>query len=113
MLAKLGHLALYALAIALPLTGWALISTSERPSLFFGNPFPLIPFLAELPAATKKEYHETLEGAHELLANGLIFLVAAHVLAALRHAFVLKDGVLSRMLPRFGRAQPSSALPAE
>ena len=39
MLAKLGHLALYALAIALPLTGWALISTSERPSLFFGNPF--------------------------------------------------------------------------
>ncbi len=111
MLAKLGHLALYALAIALPLTGWALISTSERPSLFFGNPFPLIRFLAELPAATKKEYHETLEGAHELLANGLIFLIAAHVLAALRHAFVLKDGVLSRMLPRFG--QSSRALPAE
>jgi cytochrome b561 len=111
MLAKLGHLALYALAIALPLTGWALISTSERPSLFFGTPFPLIPFLAELPAATKKEYHETLEGAHELLANGLIFLIAAHVLAALRHAFLLKDNVLSRMMPRFG--QSSKALPAE
>ena len=57
--AKLGHLALYALLIALPLTGWALISTSEKPSLFFGYPFPLLPFLAELPAVTKKEYHET------------------------------------------------------
>jgi cytochrome b561 len=111
LLAKLGHLALYALAIALPLTGWALISTSERPSLFFGTPFPLIPFLAELPVAEKKEYHEALEQAHELLANGLIALIALHVLAALRHAFILKDGVLSRMMPRFG--QSSKALPAE
>ena len=112
--AKLGHLALYALLIALPLTGWALISTSDKPSLFFGNPFPLIPFLAELPAAAKKEYHEALEGAHELLANGLLIVVAAHVAAALRHAIVLKDGVLSRMLPRLGRdAEASAALPAK
>jgi cytochrome b561 len=101
--AKIAHLVLYALLIALPLTGWALISTSERPSLFFGQPFPLLPFLAELPAATKKEYHEALEGAHELLANGVLALVAAHVLAALRHAVMLKDGVFSRMLPRFAR----------
>ena len=113
--AKLGHLALYALLIALPLTGWALISTSEKPSLFFGTPFPLLPYLAALPADTKKEYHEALEGAHEFLANGLIFLVAAHVAAALRHAILLKDGVFSRMLPRFGRdAEASSTvLPAK
>ena len=80
----------------------------------FGNPFPLIPFLAELPAASKKEYHEALEGAHELLANGLLIVVAAHVAAALRHAIVLKDGVFSRMQPRLGRdAEASAALPAK
>ncbi len=112
--AKLGHLALYALLIALPLTGWALISTSDKPSLFFGYPFPLLPFLAELPVAEKKEYHEALEGAHELLANGLLIVVAAHFAAALRHAILLKDGVFSRMMPRFGRdAEASTALTAK
>ncbi len=113
--AKTGHLALYALLIALPLTGWALISTSSKPSLFFGQPFPLLSFLAELPGAGKKEAHEMLEGAHELLAFGLLALVAAHVLAALRHALVLNDGVVSRMLPRFvrGSAQPAAALSAK
>ena len=114
--AKLGHLALYALLIALPLTGWALISTSDKPSLFFGTPFPLLPFLAELPAGTKKEYHEALEGAHELLANGALATIsAAHVAAALRHAILLKDGVFSRMMPRLGRdaAAASTALPVK
>ena len=113
--AKLGHLALYALLIALPLTGWALISTSDKPSLFFGTPFPLLPFLAELPAGTKKEYHEALEGAHELLANGVLIILAAHVAAALRHAILLKDGVFSRMMPRLGRdaAAASTALPVK
>jgi cytochrome b561 len=110
--AKLGHLALYALLIALPLTGWALISTSTKPSLFFGYPFPLLSFLSELPAATKKEYHEALEGAHEVIAYGMLALIAGHVAAALRHALVLKDGVFSRMMPRFGR-DDSQALPAK
>jgi len=108
--AMLGHLALYALLFALPLTGWALISTSGRPSLLFGYmEIPLIPWLSELPADTKKSYHEAFEGAHGLLANVLLFFVAAHLAAALRHAILLKDGVFSRMLPRFGReAEPSS-----
>jgi cytochrome b561 len=106
--AKIGHLALYALLIALPLTGWALISTSERPSLFFGQPFPLLPFLASLPAPEKKEYHEVLEGAHELLANGMLAVIVAHILAALRHGFLLKDGVLSRMLPGFMRGSSAA-----
>jgi len=108
--AKLGHLALYLLAFALPLTGWAMTSTSGRPSLLFGfADFPLIPFLADLPADTKKSCHEIFEGAHGILAYTLAFLVAAHVGAALRHAILLKDGVFSRMLPRFGRAAPTSA----
>ena len=50
-----------------------------------------------------------LEGAHELLANGLLILVAAHFAAALRHAILLKDGVFSRMLPRWGRNAEASS----
>ncbi len=102
--AKLGHLALYALLFALPLTGWALISTSSRPSLLFGYiDFPLLPWLGDFSGDEKKSYHEMFEGAHGVLANVLLFFIAAHVAAALRHAVLLKDGVLSRMMPRFGR----------
>ncbi len=108
--AKFGHVAFYVLLFALPLTGWALISTSTRPSLFFGyTAIPVIPWLSDLPAEAKMGYHQIFEGAHSLLANVLLFLIAAHVAAALRHAVLLKDGVFSRMLPRFGRsAEPSS-----
>ncbi len=108
--AKVGHVALYALLFALPLTGWAMISTSSRPSLLFGYiDFPLIPWLGDLPVDAKKSYHEIFEGAHGLLANALMVLVAAHVAAAVRHAILLRDGIFSRMLPRFGRdSEPSS-----
>jgi polyisoprenoid-binding protein YceI len=43
---------------------------------------------------------------HEFTANVLLFLIVIH-LAALRHAAVLKDGIMSRMLPRFGRRAAS------
>ena len=90
----LGHFALYALLFALPLTGWALISTSGKPSLLFGYmDIPLIPWLSELAADTKKSYHEIFEGAHGVIAYVLLFFIAAHLAAALRHAILLKDGV--------------------
>jgi cytochrome b561 len=70
---------------------------------------PLIPWLSDLSSDTKKSYHEIFEGAHGMLANMLLFFIAAHVAAALRHAILLKDGVFSRMLPRFSRSgEPSS-----
>ena len=34
-----------------------------------------------------------------MLAVGIATLVSIHVLAALRHQFVLKDGLLRRMIP--------------
>jgi cytochrome b561 len=114
--AKLGHLALYALLFALPFTGWAMISASGRPSLLFGyTAFPLLPWLSDLPGGVKKNYHDIFEGAHGVLANVLLFFIAAHVAAAVRHAVLLRDGVFSHMLPRFGQgAGPSSAaLPAK
>ena len=53
--AKLGHFALYALLFALPLTGWALISTSGKPSLLFGyTDIPLSPGLATCPPTRRK-----------------------------------------------------------
>ncbi len=107
--AHLGHLALYAVLFLMPLSGWAMISASDKPSVLFGyTAFPLIPWLSELPLDQKKAYGELFKGVHEFTANVLLFLIVIHAAAALRHAFVLRDGIMSSMLPRFGRRSTST-----
>jgi cytochrome b561 len=49
--------------------------------------------------AENHDLHETLEEVHEFLFNAMLLIVVVHILAALYHHFVLKDGVLRRMLP--------------
>jgi len=46
--------------------------------------------------------YDAMVKAHGALALALVIIVSLHVLAALRHHFVLKDDVLRRMLP-FGK----------
>jgi cytochrome b561 len=41
-----------------------------------------------------------IENLHATFANALIILAAAHALVAIAHHFILRDGVLRRMLPR-------------
>ena len=106
--ARFGHLALYAALFLMPFSGWAMISASDKPSVLFGyKAFPLISWLSELPPDQKEVIADIFKSIHEFTANVLLFLIGIHVAAALRHAFVLKDGIMSRMLPRFGRRSPS------
>ena len=106
--AYLGHFALYAALFVMPLSGWAMISASDKPSVLFGTTaFPLIPWLSHLPPDQKKTLSEIFKSIHEFTANVLLFLIIIHVAAALRHAFVLRDGIMSRMLPRFWRRSAS------
>ncbi len=92
------HLVFYALLIGIPLTGWLATPKflSEKGAmmgltLFGAFPLPGAPSLG-LP----------MKGLHELGSNLGIALLALHVLAALKHHFINRDGVLRRMLP-FGR----------
>jgi len=48
-----------------------------------------------------------IRGVHYALSRLLMTLIAVHVVAALYHAFVLRDGLLGRMF--FGRRTTSSA----
>jgi polyisoprenoid-binding protein YceI len=80
--------------IAGPLTGWALVSTAKVkvPTLIFGAiPLPHLP----LPASV----HGLAEGSHGLIAWIGIALVALHVAGALRHHFLMRDGLIWRMVP--------------
>lgn len=96
--AHVAHWGLYTLMIAMPLVGWAVVSTSPYniPTLLYGVvPVPHLPLPRTLNDAAKL--------THAAGAWLMIALLAGHVGAALRHHLLLKDDVLSRMLPRFGR----------
>lgn len=98
--AKLGHAGFYVLLVALPLGGWALVSVSTLniPTTWFG-----LFGIPHLPAPESLETRQTLEAlfidAHAIGGYVMLALVAVHVGAALRHALILKDGTLTRMLP--------------
>jgi len=94
MAAKTSHRLLYLLTFATALAGWAMSGTFDKPlePMLFG----LVPVPQFLTAGSP--YHELLMETHETLAFALIALVAVHTSAALYHHFVLRDGVLRRMV---------------
>jgi len=87
------HSFIYAMLIVLPLTGWAMVSYFGKPLSFFGL-FDVFPFgdKNRMEAVTAKEIHE-------FLAFTLSGLLSLHILAALYHHFVRKDGTINRMIP--------------
>ena len=92
MMAKLMHLALYGLMIAMPILGWIILSADGRPVPFFGLQLP--PLVGESDAIA-----EWAEEIHETVATAGYFLVGLHAAAALFHHYVMRDNTLRRMLP--------------
>lgn len=93
LLAHLGHWLLYALIIAMPLSGWVMSSASGFPVSVFG--WFVLPDLVAPDMSLKA----LMLDVHEYMAYAIIALVSVHVLAALLHHFYYKDNVLLRMLP--------------
>ncbi len=94
--AHLSHFVLYALMILIPLSGWAVASTSSTgvPTVWFG-----LFEVPHLPVPATEEAHEAAEEGHELFGNLMILLLLLHVGAALKHHFWDRDSVFKRMLP--------------
>lgn len=92
-LAQTTHALLYAVILAMPLSGWAMSSAKNYPVSWFG--------LIQLPdlVAPNESLFSTLKETHEALATALLVLAALHVAGALKHHFIEKNGVLRRMLP--------------
>ena len=96
------HVLFYMLMIAIPLMGWATVSSAPLavPTMWFGLfEWPHIPFLADLPRAEKRVIEGPLATTHAILALSMLGLVALHAVAALKHQFRDRDDVLKRMLP--------------
>ena len=91
-LAHLGHLALYVLMVAMPLSGWLMSSAFGSKVSIYGL------FTAPSIMGKDKEMASFFHEAHEVIAYLFIAVIVGHVLAALYHLFIRKDGVLHRML---------------
>jgi len=89
------HLLLYLLMLILPLTGWVLVSVSTLGMPTFAFYRFIVPNLP-LPASDGAEEMWAL--VHQWLGYAAAALVGLHILAALRHQFILRDGLLVRML---------------
>lgn len=92
-LSKISHFLFYALLLLLPLSGWIWMSAADRPIDFFG--------LFTLPAlvAPAKELADVMHERHEVLGLAMLALVVLHILAALKHQFVDRDGLMRRVNP--------------
>lgn len=91
--AHAGHGLLYVLMIAVPVTGYLYSSAANVPVVYLGL-VPLPRIISPDPAL--KAFFKT---AHIALDYGLAALVVAHVLAALKHQWIDRDGLLARMIP--------------
>ncbi|WP_394001167.1 cytochrome b [Luteimonas sp. WGS1318] len=92
--ASVTHWLLYALLLAIPLSGWTFNSAAGYPLQWFG--------LFNLPALVERDpaLRVTARDLHEALFWGLVAVTLLHAAAALYHHAVLRDATLARMLPR-------------
>jgi cytochrome b561 len=91
--AYLSHYALYALMIAMPLIGWAMLSAAEYPVVIW--PGVWLPQILPL----NPSLHTLLWNAHFYLAFLFYALVLMHLSAALFHGLIRRDGVFDSMGP--------------
>jgi len=93
--AKLGHIGLYVWMIALPLTGWAMVSASPYglPTIVFGwFEWPHVE-----PLYANEGAYKLAKLAHWVMAYIFIALILGHIGAVIKHTVHDKTPLLRRM----------------
>ena len=88
---EISHWLLYAFLFLLPVTCWLMSSASAAPVSWFS--------VVQIPdlVAADPQLEEVLEEVHETFAKILLLLAGIHVVAAIRHAVINRDGPMSRI----------------
>ncbi|MXO64284.1 cytochrome b [Altericroceibacterium endophyticum] len=94
ILAKIVHALFYIILISLPVLGWIGSSSFGGGIDMFGL-FTLPP----LPVANDRDAGGLIFSVHATMGTALILLVGLHILGALKHQFIDRNGELYRMLP--------------
>ena len=83
----------YALMIALPILGIAMMQADGKTVALLGFALPTF-------VGVDKAWAHRLEDVHEVLGNTMLILIGVHVAATLFHWKALRDNTLARMLGR-------------
>ncbi|MCD6027564.1 MAG: cytochrome b561 family protein [Solimicrobium sp.] len=87
------HVFLYLLIFGIPLSGYLFSLASGIPIVYLGIfPMPII-------INPNPELKPLLKELHYVLNMALLISFGLHVLAALKHQFVDRDGIISRIVP--------------
>ncbi|MBI1245934.1 MAG: cytochrome b [Alphaproteobacteria bacterium] len=92
--ATAGHWLLYALLLAIPVSGIALTFARGEALPVFGL------FEIASPWVRDRAFSRSVKEVHETIANILLIVAMLHAAAALAHHYILRDRTLVRMLPR-------------
>ncbi|MGD0428930.1 MAG: cytochrome b [Candidatus Acidiferrales bacterium] len=97
--ARASEVLLYGLLFVQPLVGWAMLSAARYPIVLFGSIhlFPILPHNVMV--------FSVLRQTHTILAYLFFLAFIAHFGAVLFHTLIVRDGLLSRMLPGRARAR--------
>jgi len=83
------HHLLYLLMIALPVSGIIMASYSKHGLSWFGTPL--------IKGVDNHPMHEFFADAHETIGIIMLVMIGLHILGALKHKLIDKDGTLKRM----------------
>jgi len=97
-LAKVTHFLIYALLLIMPMVGWFAMSKYGAPISIWG-----ILEVPPLPVAPDPEVAKAIFEQHGTAGKVLLIIIAIHILGALKHTVLDKDGTIFRMLP-FGKS---------
>ena len=92
-LSRITHLVLYFSFFIVPLSGWLYSSATGFQTVLFGK-LPLPDLVGRDP-----ELAEALKAAHRWINYVLAAVVGLHIAGALKHHWIDRDDVLTRMLP--------------
>lgn len=107
--AEITHWALYALMVALPISGLLMIGATAPEIMERALGLPGFRWLDFTTRATIEHFAELL---HLASIWSIMLLIAVHAGAALKHHFIDRDDVLARMIPLLGRNRRAGATPA-
>jgi cytochrome b561 len=93
LLSRVTHALLYAVMIALPVLGWINANARGFTAWLLGVvPMPAL-------VSTASPFGGAMGDIHQIFAWVLLGAAGLHVLGALYHQFILRDGLLRRMVP--------------
>lgn len=96
MMAKLMHLALWTLLLALPVSAVLALGSESHPlTLLGGVRIDQMPLIADSALARLADWGDV----HKFLGDAIMWFAGLHAAAAIYHHVVVKDGVLATMLP--------------